>query len=68
MRLTTITEIFSTSKYPDALKRRNARAREYRKLGWTGKCNAVSFSDLARCTVYRLEATKEGCHHPENET
>ncbi len=51
-------ERWSDSKYPDALQRRNARARELRKQGWTVKCEKWDFTDLARCSVYTLYATR----------
>ena len=52
-------ERWADDKYPNALRLRNARAKELRKQGWTVKCKTWDFIDLARCHVYSLEATKE---------
>jgi len=52
-------ERWSDDKYPNALQLRNARAKELRCQGWTVKCQKWDFTDLARCCVYSLEATRE---------
>lgn len=54
-----ITEHYPDDKYPDAMQRRNKRARELRKQGWTVKVGTADFQDLARATSYWLEAEKE---------
>lgn len=41
----------------EAVRLRNARARELRKLGYTVKCTTVDFTDLAREVVSILVAT-----------
>lgn len=46
-------------KFPDALQQRNTRARELRKQGWTVECKKWDFTDLARCSVYSLSATRQ---------
>lgn len=52
-------ERWPDDKYLDALQRRNARARELRKQGWTVECKKWDFTDLARCSVYTIYATKK---------
>jgi len=42
----------------EAMRLRNARARELRKQGYTVKCSTWDFTDLAREVVSILEATK----------
>ena len=51
-------EFWADDKYPDAERLRNARARELRKQRWSVKCQRWDFTDLARCSVYSLEATR----------
>jgi len=43
----------------EAMRVRNARARELRKEGFTVTCKKWDFTDLARDVNYTLEATKE---------
>lgn len=50
---------FSDDKYPDAMKLRNRAAAILRRDGWTVECGVTDFTDLARCKVYWLKATKE---------
>ncbi|MFH1294264.1 MAG: hypothetical protein ABIJ44_09070 [Pseudomonadota bacterium] len=54
-----IEEIYSDDRYPDAMKVRNARARELRKVGWKVEGRTWNFIDLARCVAYSLIATRE---------
>ena len=54
-----VEERYPDDKYPDALSLRNRRARELRKEGWTVKCETFDFTDLARCRVYHLLATRQ---------
>ena len=54
-----IKECYTDDKYSDAMQRRNRRARELRRQGWTVKSGTTSFQDLARATSYWLEAEKE---------
>jgi hypothetical protein len=52
-------ESFSTERYPDARKRRDALARQLRAEGWTVKCKKVSFSGFGYGDAYSLEAERE---------
>lgn len=51
-------EGWSDSKYPDAKKIRDRRARELRKQGWEVKCVTYDFTDLARSMRYCLDARR----------
>jgi len=52
-------ESWPDDKYPDALQLRNRAAKALRAEGWTVECGTTDFTDLARCKVYWLYATKE---------
>ena len=59
-----IEERFTTpNKYKtdgEAMKARNARARELRHQGWTVDCHMWDFTDLGRGRSYTLEAFQKG--------
>jgi hypothetical protein len=50
---------WNTSKFPDAKKLRDDRARELRKEGWTVKTKKFNFSDLGTGVSYILEASRK---------
>jgi len=54
----TIEELWRDDKDPEAKVKRDRRARELRKLGYHVEVETVGFSDLLRCTVYKLRASK----------
>ena len=54
-----VKEFWTTDKFPNAKLLRDRRVRELRKLGYFVESNTVSFSDLANCVYYGLEASKE---------
>lgn len=51
-------EGWTDDKYPDAKQRRDRRARELRKKGWTVEIRTYNYADLLRCMYYGLEARR----------
>jgi hypothetical protein len=55
-----VKEGYSDTKYPDAKKIRDRRARELRKEGYTVEVKTWNFIDLSRSMYYTLEGQKFG--------
>ena len=55
-----VKEGYSNTKYPNAKKIRDLRARELRKEGYTVTVKTWDFTDLSRSMYYTLEAHKFG--------
>jgi hypothetical protein len=55
-----IKEGYSDTRYPDAKKIRDRRARELRKEGFIVEAKTWDFTDLSRSIIYTLEAKKLG--------
>ena len=53
-------EGYTDSKYLDAKKIRDKRAKELRKEGYKVEVKTWDFQDLSRLMYYTLEATKKG--------
>lgn len=50
-----IVKFWRTDKYPNAKELRDNEAKELRKQGYKVTTQKIDFTDLLRCTVYRLE-------------
>jgi hypothetical protein len=55
-----IKEGYSDTKYPDAKKIRDRRAKELRKQGYIVEVKTWNFTDLSRSMFYTLEGKKFG--------
>jgi len=62
-----IKEGYSNTKYPDAKKIRNRRARELRKDGYKVEVKTWDFTDLSRSMYYTLEGSKFNQIEPKDQ-
>ena len=51
-------ESYADDKFPNAPQLRNMRAKALRKEGWYVEVGTTDFTDLARCRVCWLKATR----------